>query len=100
MTIYLGTTTSSVVATVLLVAPVAIHRMLFRRHAVALLVTWANRLAVAGFGLLGVAVIGVITLIVDVVVDRGTGLIVGVVVAVIAVTLWIALPLSLRRRTP
>lgn len=100
VTIYLVTTTSSVVATVLLVAPVAIHRMLFRRHAIALLVTWANRLAVAGFGLLGVAVIGVITLIFDVVVDRGTGLIVGVVVAVIAVTLWIALPLSLRRRTP
>ncbi len=100
VTIYLVTTTASVVATVLVVAPVAMHRILFRRHAIATLVRWANRLAVAGFGLLGVAVIGVITLIFDVVVDQSTGLVVGIVVAVVAVALWIALPLSLRRRTP
>ncbi|GAA1899678.1 DUF6328 family protein [Williamsia serinedens] len=97
--IYLVTTTASVAATMLVVAPVAMHRILFRRHAVAILVRWANRLAIAGLGLLAVAVIGVITLIFDVVVDRGTGLVVGAVIAVVAITLWIALPLVLRRRT-
>ncbi|MEH3154775.1 MAG: DUF6328 family protein [Gordonia paraffinivorans] len=99
VTIYLVTTTASVAATILVVAPVAMHRILFRRHAVDALVRWANRLAIAGLGLLAVAVIGVITLIFDVVVDRGTGLIVGIVVAVVAAALWIALPLVLRRGT-
>lgn len=98
--IYLVTTTASVAATVLVVAPVAMHRILFRRHAVAILVRWANRMTIAGLALLGVAVTGVITLIVDVVVDQGTGLIVGIVVAVVAVALWIALPLTLRGRLP
>ncbi|WP_299575062.1 DUF6328 family protein [uncultured Williamsia sp.] len=98
--IYLVTTTASVLATVLVVAPVAMHRILFRRHAIATVVRWANRFAVAGFGLLGVAVIGVITLIFDVVVDPQTGLTVGIVIAAVAVTLWVALPLVLRRRTP
>ncbi|MFD0926423.1 DUF6328 family protein [Williamsia deligens] len=98
--IYLTTTTASVLATVLLVAPVAIHRVLFRQHAVHILVRWANRLALCGFGLLGVAVVGVITLIMDVVVDQETGLAVGTVVAVAALTLWVALPLFLRSRTP
>ncbi|MCX6468542.1 MAG: DUF6328 family protein [Corynebacteriales bacterium] len=100
LTIYLVTLTASALATVFLVTPVAMHRVLFRRHAIASVVRWANRLAVAGLVLLGVAVIGVVTLIFDVVVDETAGLVVGVAVAVAAIALWAVLPLSIRRHTP
>jgi hypothetical protein len=98
-TIYLVTLTSSALATVLLVAPVAMHRLLFRQHAIDAIVMWANRVAVAGLALLGVAVIGVLTLIFDVVVDETTGAVVGGAVAVVAIALWVALPLTVRRRS-
>ena len=98
-TVYLVTLTASALATVMLVAPVAMHRMLFRQHAIDEIVTWANRLAGAGLTLLGVAVIGVLTLIFDVVVDETAGLVVGGVVAVLAIALWVAVPMIVRRRT-
>ena len=42
--VYLATVGCSVAATVLLITPVAMHRMLFRRHLLQVLVTAAHRL--------------------------------------------------------
>src|SRR5436190_17789810 len=46
--VYLATVGCSVGATVLLVAPVGIHRLLFRRHRLQVLVSAAHRCAYAG----------------------------------------------------
>src|ERR1700712_3372800 len=46
--LYLATVTCSVAATVLLTTPVALHRMLFRRHMLGQLVTVSHRLTMAG----------------------------------------------------
>src|ERR1700744_2783627 len=61
--VYLITVGSSVCATVLLEAPVAIHRLLFRRHRIQYVVSAAHRLAYAGLLLMGSALAGVTVII-------------------------------------
>src|SRR3954469_6477486 len=54
--VYLTTVALSVAATGFLIAPVAAHRILFRRHARHVLVRISHRLAVIGIFLLGTSV--------------------------------------------
>src|SRR4051812_35091858 len=51
--VYLATVLVTCFATILLIAPVAVHRALFRRHEKDRLVDAADRLARAGLGALG-----------------------------------------------
>ena len=60
--IYLITVALSVAATGFLIAPVSLHRILFRRHARQLMVTVSHRLAIIGLVLLGAAIVGVVLL--------------------------------------
>ena len=57
-TVYLVTVACSIGATVLLVAPVAMHRVLFRRHRLKTLVGVSHRYAIVGTMLLGLALAG------------------------------------------
>lgn len=64
--VYLVTVACSAAATALLVAPVGMHRILFRRHRLNLLVSAAHRCAFIGLLLLlGLAMAGVVMLIFD-----------------------------------
>lgn len=96
--LYIVTVAASVLATGLLVAPVMIHRLLFRRHARDTMVSAAHRLAVAGTTFLGIAMIGVVLLVFDVVFGRTPGIVAASVAAVMLLSLWCILPLALRRR--
>lgn len=96
--VYLVTLGASVTATILLVAPVALHRILFRRRALRQLVDHANRFALAGFVLLGIAMCGVPLLIFDLVVGPTAGIIACAVAATLFVSVCLVLPVSLRRR--
>ncbi len=98
--IYLVTLGCSAVATIVIVAPVAIHRFLFRQHAMAESVRFATRLAITGFLLLGVAITGVVTLIFSVVLDTVSGVVAGACCALAAVILWLVLPARIRSRLP
>ena len=95
--LYIITVAASVTATGLLVAPVMIHRLLFRRHARAVMVTGAHRLAVAGTTFLGIAVTGVVLLVFDVVFGRTAGVVAAVLSGGLLLGLWCVLPLALRR---
>jgi hypothetical protein len=95
--LYIVTVAASVLATGLLVAPVMIHRLLFRRHARHVMVGGAHRLAVAGTTVLGVAMVGVVLLVFDVVFGRTSAVIAASVAAVVLLGLWAVLPLALRR---
>lgn len=95
-TVYLATVTASVLATALVIAPVSLHRMLFRRHARRETVQIGHRLALAGLTLLGVAMLGVVTLVFAVVLGDRVGVIAGAAIGVIIVVLWGALPLRIR----
>lgn len=96
--VYLATLSASVIATGFLIAPVNLHRWLFRRHARRATVDTAHRLAQIGSLFLGIAIIGMVQLIFDVVVDRTAGLIAAAVVSVLLVSLWVVLPLFVRAR--
>src|SRR6516165_7189918 len=75
--VYLATVGCSVGATVLLIAPVGIHRLLFRRHRLQVLVSAAHRCAYAGLALLGTALTGVTVTIFAAVAGSTAGIIAG-----------------------
>jgi len=95
-TVYLGTVACSVASTILLVAPVGMHRMLFRQRRVKLLVSAAHRCAYAGLLLLGTALAGVTGLIFAAVMNPTAGLIAGSVALGLFGIFWVLLPLAMR----
>lgn len=97
--VYLATVAGSIGATVLLVAPVILHRILFRRHRLQTLVATSHRYAMAGTLLLGITLAGVATIIFDAVIDRTFAWIAGGCTLSALGVFWYAIPL-LRRRTP
>lgn len=94
--VYLITVASSVIATGLVIAPVSLHRILFRRRARRLMVSAAHRFAVAGLVALSLAIVGVVLLIFDVVKGAAVGWTAAGVVAGLLVVLWFAFPLVIR----
>lgn len=96
--VYLATVALSTVATAALIAPVALHRALFRMHARRSLVAAGAVLAQAGLALLGAAVTGVVTLIFSVVAGRDAGIAAGALTLAVFVLLWLVFPLVQRRR--
>jgi hypothetical protein len=95
--VYLITVCASVLATATLIAPVAMHRALFRRRARAALVQVGQRMAVAGLTLLALAVSGVMCLIFWVVAGGLAGAIAAGLALVVFALLWAVLPLTYRR---
>jgi Family of unknown function (DUF6328) len=97
-TVYLATVGCSVAATVLLITPVAMHRALFRRHLLQVVVSAAHRCAMAGLGLLGFAMAGMTTIIFAAVSGHTAGITAGGFVLALFVAFWLVLPLMLRTR--
>jgi Family of unknown function (DUF6328) len=95
--IYLATVGCSVAATVLLEAPVAMHRLLFRRHRTQYLVSAADRFAYAGLLLMGFALTGVTVTIFGAVAGPVAGAIAGGCAAAAQLGFWVLLPLRVRR---
>lgn len=95
--VFLITVACSIASTVLLIAPVGMHRLLFRRHRLRQLVAAAHRCALAGLTLLGAAFVGVAVIIFDVVVGPVAGYAAGVCTALALIAFWVALPLLQRR---
>ena len=88
----------SALAIAILAAPVAHHRLLFRRHAKASILRIANRFAIAGLITIGLAISGSVLLVVTFV-DRGAApWIIAAATAVAVFGLWFAYPLSNHRR--
>jgi len=90
---YLGVLVGSVLATGLIIAPVAFHRMLFRRGQRRWLVRNANRAARLGLLALAVTTSGVVWLVFDLVTDRTVAGVAGALSLVFFGSLWAAYPL-------
>jgi hypothetical protein len=99
-TIYLVTLCLAVLAMGFLIAPVSLHRLLFRRHARQVTVDVAHRLAQIGLVLLGASIVGVVLLIFDLVLGSTAGAIAGGCAALVLLVLWAGLPLAIRERSP
>ncbi|MGO8941282.1 MAG: DUF6328 family protein [Mycobacterium sp.] len=96
--VYLATVGCSVGATVLLIAPVATHRLLFRRHRLQVLVSAAHRCAYAGLVLLGAALTGMTVIVFAAVSGRTAGVVAGVSAVALFSVFWLVMPLLLRDR--
>ncbi|MGA9675497.1 MAG: DUF6328 family protein [Mycobacterium sp.] len=96
--VYLATVGCSVSATVLLIAPVATHRLLFRRHRLQVLVSAAHRCAYAGLVLLGAALTGMTVIVFAAVSGRTAGVVAGVSAVALFSVFWLVMPLLLRDR--
>lgn len=97
---YLGLVIVAAATTALGLAPVSLHRALFRHQAKEQLVRIANRILKLVLALVAVVLSGTILLIFDVVVGRTTGLIAGITALVVISATWLLLPVGVRRRHP
>ena len=95
---YLVTLLFSGLATTLLIAPVAVHRLPFRIGVKDEVVSLTSTLAVAGLAVLSIAVVGAVVLTSDWVAGGVAGTICGVGSTVVLGAGWFALPLLIRRQ--
>jgi ABC-type xylose transport system permease subunit len=90
--------TSSVLTTVLVLAPIAYHRILFRQQRRAWLVEAANQCARAGLLMLAVTMTGVLFLVFDIAASRVLAVVVAVIAAVFFALLWWIAPITIGRK--
>ena len=96
VTIYLGLVIVAVIATVLAISPVSLHRTVFHRKAKGTLVRIGNGLLIATLGAVGLTLIGTAMLIFDVVVGHSAGLIAGGASLLIVIVAWVLMPIRVR----
>ncbi len=81
----------------LLVAPVAVHRLVFQRGRKRELVRVGHRLALSGLVSLAATILAGMLLVLDVVIGRLPAASVTAALAAVFLALWVGLPLRLRR---
>ena len=97
-TVYLITLLSTAVATALLLAPSALHRIQFRQDDKEHIVHIANRYAIAGFAALMVSITGAVLLVTHFLYDDTTTYIATGAVAALLAFCWYVMPISRRMR--
>ena len=97
--VYLTTLLCSAVASALLIAPSAYHRLRFRQKDKQQMLETSNRLAIAGLTFLAFAITGVVLLITDVLFKSATVIVVTSGVALLFAGTWYLLPLSRKARS-
>jgi uncharacterized protein DUF6328 len=95
--LYVATLVLAAIATALLLAPVAYHRLVFRRHQKGQLVRDANILAICGLAAVGLDVSAAVLLVVSYVDQGATVLLIALFVVCLFAVLWFVLPLARRR---
>jgi hypothetical protein len=94
---YFAALVASAAASVLLIAPTAVHRILFRLGQKEYMVEVSNRLALGGLLATAVAMTAGVLLAADVMFGAGVGIAIGVATAVAFVVVWALFPLRRRR---
>jgi hypothetical protein len=95
--IYTVALLSTALATMLFIAPVSFHRIVFRKRQKFALVIVADRLLVIGLALLIPAISSAVLLIMDVALGRWQAILGGSLTASVGLLTWYALPLAVRR---
>lgn len=85
---------ATAVATTFLIAPTAIHRMLFREGMKRKIVMRSNTLSLIGLAILAVAMTSAVTLIAHFVLGATAAVITAIATALLIIALWYALPLG------
>jgi hypothetical protein len=96
--VYFVALAAAALATALLIAPAAQHRILFRQHDKEALLRRSNRSALAGLLALGVAICSALLLVVDFFLSLTLAWVTAGALAVLLVWWWLAVPLWHRAR--
>ncbi len=92
--LYFGVLLCTALAAVLLIAPSAYHRILFREHDKPKIISDSNRLTIAGLFSLALAMTGAVTLISDLLFGTTFTLVVTVLTGLAFLGTWYALPFA------
>src|SRR3954452_25608495 len=95
--VYATALLTTALATLTLIAPVSLHRLVFRRRQKAALVIVADRLLIVGLAMLFAAITSAVLLILDVALGRGPAIVGSALTALYGVLAWYVLPLPIRR---
>jgi hypothetical protein len=96
--VYFVALAAAALATALLIAPAAQHRILFRQHDKENLLRRSNRSLLAGLLALGLAICSALLLVVDVLFSLALAWITAGALAVLLIWWWLAVPLWMRAR--
>lgn len=96
--VYFATFVGTTIATALLMAPTAYHRIRFRQGDKERMLRTSNRFAITGLGFLAISISLAVALTADLVFGFVAGLSSGVLAMVLTVWVWFAIPLSRRVR--
>ena len=96
--VFLIAVTLATVSTGLIVAPVAAHRLLFRKHHKIQLVEMSDKLAKAGLSCLGLTVVTVVALVFGFVLGETAGFLAAGAAFALFLTLWVWMPIAAVRR--
>lgn len=93
---YFATLVGAAAGAVLLIAPTAYHRLLFRRGDKEYLVLVSNRLTIVGLAAVGLSMVGALVFVADILFGRWVVVLIGILALTTCSILWGVLPL-LRR---
>jgi hypothetical protein len=96
--VYFVALAAAALATALLIAPAAQHRILFRQHDKEGLLRRSNRSLLAGLLALGVAICAALLLVVDVLFSAALAWVTSGVLGLLLLWWWLAVPLWMRAR--
>jgi hypothetical protein len=96
--VYVFTLICTAIAAAQLIAPVAVHRMIFREHRKDELVRMTSRLALGGLSFLLLALLGAALLALGYVLNEIVAIALVAGLSVVFFWLWLALPLRMRNR--
>lgn len=99
-TFYLVLVVLAALSTIIALAPVALHRGVFRRQLKPGVVAYGHFALMVSMGTVAALVVGVVAFVFDVVVSTDAALVVGVVLGLLIAILWVVAPILMRRRSP
>jgi hypothetical protein len=95
---YLFLVVASALSAIIALAPVPLHRILFRRREKGLIVTYGHAALITALATVSILLVGVVAFVFDVVVGRDAARAAALSLAAVIVVLWVVVPLIWRIR--
>jgi Family of unknown function (DUF6328) len=94
--VYLVVLVCTALSSALLIAPTALHRLLFRQGHKKVIIEYANRMVIYGLVLLAVAMVGVVLLLTHVIFGAAAAVAITLPIAAVFGFTWFVIPLTRR----
>jgi preprotein translocase subunit Sss1 len=94
--VYLVVLICTALSSALLIAPTALHRLLFRQGHKPQIIEYANRMVIVGLVLLAVAMVGVVLLLTHEIFGPAAALAITIPIGLVFVVTWFLIPLARR----